>query len=131
MLEREDLDAVVIATPWRWHTPRAVEAMAAGKHALIEVPAAVTLDECWELVEAQEKTGRHCMMLENVCYGREELMVLNMCWRGLFGELTHSEAAYIHDLRMQMHDLERGTGSWRTSKRRGTETCTPLTASDR
>ena len=114
MLEREDLDAVVIATPWRWHTPMAIEAMAAGKHALIEVPAAVTLDECWELVETQERTGRHCMMLENVCYGREELMVLNMCRQGLFGELTHGEAAYIHDLREQMHDLERGTGSWRT-----------------
>ena len=114
LLEREDLDAVVIATPWRWHTPMAVDAMTAGKHALIEVPAAVTLDECWELVETQERTGRHCMMLENVCYGREELMVLNMCRRGLFGELTHGEAAYIHDLREQMNDLERGTGSWRT-----------------
>jgi len=116
MLEREDLDAVVIATPWRWHTPMAVDAMTAGKHALIEVPAAVTLDECWELVETQERTGRQCMMLENVCYGREELMVLNMCRQGLFGELTHGEAAYIHDLRTQMHDLERGTGSWRTQE---------------
>lgn len=114
MLEREDLDAVLIATPWRWHTPMAVDTMTAGKHALIEVPAAVTLDECWELVETQERSGRHCMMLENVCYGREELMVLNMCRQGLFGELTHGEAAYIHDLREQMHDVERGTGSWRT-----------------
>jgi hypothetical protein len=114
MLEREDLDLVLIATPWRWHTPMAVDAMKAGKHAFIEVPAAVTLDECWELVETQESTGRHCMMLENVCYGREELMVLNMCRQGVFGELTHGEAAYIHDLREQMHDVERGTGSWRT-----------------
>jgi predicted dehydrogenase len=80
----------------------------------VEVPAAVTLDECWELVEAQERAGLHLMMLENVCYGREELMVLNMCRQGLFGELTHGEAAYIHDLREQMKDLERGTGSWRT-----------------
>jgi hypothetical protein len=114
MLGRDDLDLVLIATPWRWHTPMAVDAMKAGKHALIEVPAAVTLDECWELVDTQEASGRHCMMLENVCYGREELMVLNMCRQGLFGELTHGEAAYIHDLREQMHDLERGTGSWRT-----------------
>jgi hypothetical protein len=114
LLERDDLDGVIIATPWRWHTPMAVDAMNAGKHAFIEVPAAVTLDECWELVETQEKRGAHCMMLENVCYGREELMVLNMCRKGLFGQLTHGEAAYIHDLRAQMHDLERGTGSWRT-----------------
>lgn len=114
MLERDDLDAVVISTPWRWHTPMAVDAMEAGKHAFVEVPAAITLDECWALVETQERTGRHCMMMENVCYGREELMVLNMCRQGLFGELTHGEAAYIHDLREQMHDVERGTGAWRT-----------------
>jgi predicted dehydrogenase len=114
LLERDDVDAALIATPWRWHTPMAVDAMNAGKHVFIEVPAAVTLDECWELVETQERTGVHCMMLENVCYGREELMVLNMCRLGLFGELTHGEAAYIHDLREQMNDVERGTGSWRT-----------------
>ena len=114
MLDRDDLDAVVISTPWRWHTKMAVDALERGKHAFVEVPAAVTVDECWELVEAQERTGLHLMMLENVCYGREELMVLNMCRQGLFGELTHGEAAYIHDLREQMHEMEHGTGSWRT-----------------
>jgi len=66
------------------------------------------------LVETQERTGLHCMMMENACYGREELMVLNRCRQGLFGELTHGEAAYIHDLREQMKDVARGTGSWRT-----------------
>jgi predicted dehydrogenase len=116
MLDRDDLDAVVISTPWRWHTRMAVDAVARGKHAFVEVPAAVTVDECWELVEAQERTGLHLMMLENVCYGREELMVLNMCRKGLFGELTHGEAAYIHDLREQMLELDRGTGSWRTQE---------------
>lgn len=122
MLERDDMDAVVISTPWRWHTPMAVDTMLADKHAFIEVPAAVTLDECWALVETQERTGRHCMMMENVCYGREELMVLNMCRLGVFGELTHGEGAYIHDLREQMKDVERGTGAWRTphhAKRNG------------
>ncbi len=79
MLERDDLDVVVICTPWRWHAPMAVDAMLAGKHALLEVPAAVTVEECWQLVDTAEKTQRHCMMLENVCYGRDELMVLNMC----------------------------------------------------
>ncbi len=122
MLDREELDLVVIATPWQWHTPMALAALKAGKHAVTEVPAAVTLDECWDLVETAEKAQRHCMMLENVCYGREELMVLNMCRKGLFGELLHGEAAYIHDLRGQMNEVERGTGSWRTyhySKRNG------------
>jgi predicted dehydrogenase len=114
MLERPDLDLVVIATPWELHTPQAVAAMKAGKHAVTEVPAAVTLDECWELVETAEKTRRHCMMLENVCYGREELMALNMCRMGVLGELLHGEAAYIHELRGQMNQVERGTGSWRT-----------------
>ena len=66
MLERDDLDIVLIATPWGWHTPMAVDAMKAGKHAFIEVPAVITVEECWELVEAQESTGRHCMMMENV-----------------------------------------------------------------
>ena len=121
MLER-DFDAVVIATPWEWHVPMAVDAMRAGKHAFVEVPASITVDGCWELVETAESTHRHCMMLENVNYGREELMVLNMCQMGLFGELLHGEAAYIHDLRSQMFEIEHGTGSWRTlhyTKRNG------------
>jgi len=114
MLQRDDLDIVIIATPWEEHTRMAVDAMNNGKHAFTEVPAAITVDQCWHLVETCEKTQKHCMMLENVCYGREELMVLNMCRQGVFGELLHGEAAYIHDLRGQMHDLPRGTGSWRT-----------------
>lgn len=122
MLERNDIDIVIIATPWEWHVPQAVDAMNAGKHAFIEVPAAITVEGCWELVDTAERTQRHCMMMENVNYGREELMVLNMCRLGLFGELLHGEAAYIHDLRGQMKEIERGTGSWRTlhyTKRNG------------
>jgi len=114
MLERDDIDVVLISTPWDWHVPMSVDAMKAGKHVLLEVPAAQTVEGCWELVETAEQTQRNCMMLENVCYGREELMVLNMCRQGLFGELLHGEAAYIHDLRGQMNEVERGTGSWRT-----------------
>jgi predicted dehydrogenase len=122
MLERDDIDIVIISTPWVWHTPMAVDAMKAGKHAFLEVPAALTIDECWQLVDTSEVTQKHCMMMENVNYGREELMVLNMCRLGVFGELLHGEAAYIHDLRGQMHEVERGTGSWRTleyAKRNG------------
>lgn len=116
MLDRKDIDIVLIATPWHEHVPMAVAAMNRGKHAFVEVPAAETIEGCWELVETSERTQMHCMMMENVNYGREELMVLNMCRVGVFGELLHGEAAYIHDLRSQMKEIEHGTGSWRTYK---------------
>ena len=115
MLAEAAPDAVFISTPWQDHAPMGVAAMQAGAHAFVEVPMALTLDELWDLVDASETTGRHCMMLENVCYGRDELMFLNMVRAGLLGELTHAEAAYVHDLRFQMQELERGTGSWRTA----------------
>jgi predicted dehydrogenase len=114
MLARQDIDIVIIATPWKWHTPMSVETMESGKHAFVEVPAATTLEECWQLVNTAERTQKNCMMMENVNYGREELMVLNMVRQGLFGELLHGEAAYIHDLRWQMKELDESTGSWRT-----------------
>ena len=113
MLERADIDAVFICTPWRAHVPMAVAAMRAGKHAFIEVPAAISLAECWQLVDVAEETQRHCMMMENCCYGREELMLLRMCREGAFGELLHGEASYLHDLRSQTKEVEHGTGSWR------------------
>lgn len=122
MLDRDDIDIVIISTPWEWHVPMCVDAMNRGKHAFTEVPAAYTVDGCWELVDTSERTRKHCMMMENVNYGREELMVLNMCRLNVFGELLHGEAAYIHDLRWQMNEVERGTGSWRTwhyTKRNG------------
>jgi len=114
MLERDDIDIVVIATPWRWHVPMAVDAMNAGKHAFVEVPAAVTVEGCWKLVDTAEKTQMHCMMLENCCYGRDELMALNMARLGIFGDLTYGEGGYIHNLRSQMRDLTHGCGFWRT-----------------
>ena len=96
---REDLDAVICATPWRWHTPVAVAAMRAGKYSATEVPAAITLDECWELVHTSEETGMPCMMLENVCYFENTLALLRMVREGVFGELLHAEAGYQHDCR--------------------------------
>lgn len=98
MCDRDDIDLVFIATPWDWHTPMAVYAMEQGKHAAIEVPAATTLEECWQLVETSERTRKHCMMLENCCYGFFELLTLNMARQGFFGEIVHGEGAYIHDL---------------------------------
>ena len=94
-----DLDLVYIATPWALHAPVALYAMEHGKHAAIEVPAAMTLEECWALVETSERTGRHCMQLENCCYGDVEMFSLNIARKGLLGEIMHAEGAYIHDLR--------------------------------
>ena len=87
MCDRDDLDLIYTATPWEWHVPVCVAAMETGKHAATEVPAAVTMDECWKLVETSEKTARHCVMMENCCYSRWMLMVLNMVRQGVFGEL--------------------------------------------
>ena len=98
MCERPDIDLVYICTPWALHAPMAVYVMEHGKHAATEVPAAVTLDECWQLVEISEKTQKHCMMLENCCYDFFELLTLNMARQGFFGEIVHGEGAYIHDL---------------------------------
>lgn len=98
MCERNDIDLVYIATPWHLHAPMAVYAMKQGKHVAVEVPAAVTIDQCWEMVETSEKTRKHCMILENCCYDFFELLTLNMARQGLLGEIVHVEGAYIHDL---------------------------------
>ena len=98
LCESNDVDIVYTPTPWHLHTPIAVYAMKNGKHAATEVPAAKTIDECWQLVETSEKTKMHCMMLENCCYDFFELLTLNMARQGMFGELVHAEGAYIHDL---------------------------------
>ncbi len=98
LCDRKDVDLIYIATPWDLHVPMAVYAMEQGKHVAIEVPAAKTLDECWQLVKTSEKTGKHCMMLENCCYDFFELMTLNMARQGFFGDIIHTEGAYIHYL---------------------------------
>lgn len=99
LCEREDLDLVFNATPWEFHAPVCVAAMGNGKHVATEIPMAIYIDECWQLVELSEKTGRHCVMMENCCYDRVELMILNMVRKDLFGELLHAECGYLHDLR--------------------------------
>lgn len=99
MLRRDDIDGVIIATPWEWHVPMAVATMKAGKYAGVEVSATVTLQESWDLVNTYEKTGSHCMILENVCYRRDVMAVLNMVRQNVFGELTHLQCGYQHDLR--------------------------------
>jgi predicted dehydrogenase len=107
LCRQDDLDFIYIATPWEWHARQALCAMRNGKHAGVEVPAGVTLPELWDLVRTSEQTRRHCLMLENCCYGDNEMMVLAMARQGLFGTITHGEAAYIHDLRMIMNETDK------------------------
>ena len=97
LMSRDDLDAVVIATPWEWHVPMAMYSMKAGKYTACEVPAALTFEQCWDLVNTHEQTGIPYMMLENWCYRGDNLAVLNMIRRGLLGEIVHCHCAYSHD----------------------------------
>jgi len=98
LCDRDDIDLIYICTPWDLHTPMAVYAMEHGKHVAIEVPAAINMDECWQLVETSEKTRKHCQMMENCCYDFFELLTLNMARQGFFGDIVHCEGAYIHNL---------------------------------
>lgn len=99
MCAEQELDLVYTATPHKWHVPVCVAAMENGKHAATEVPAAITLEGCWQLVETAEARGKHCVMMENCCYGRTEMAVLNMVRKGVLGELLHAECGYLHDVR--------------------------------
>jgi len=114
LCESEEVDLVFTATPWEWHVPVCLAAMKNGKHAATEVPAAVTMDECWQLVETAEKLHKHCVMMENCCYDYEEMMIFNMVRKGLLGEILHGEAGYLHDLRSLKFSKE-GEGLWRTA----------------
>ncbi|MBA4411506.1 MAG: Gfo/Idh/MocA family oxidoreductase [Bacteroidota bacterium] len=113
MCENPEIDLIYITSPWSWHTPMAVYAMEQGKHVATEVPAAVTIDECWQLVETSERTRKHCMMLENCCYDFFELLTLNMARQGFFGEIVHGEGAYIHNLRNLNFKKDGYTEMWR------------------
>lgn len=111
--DHKDIDLIYIATPWDMHVPMALYAMQQGKHVCIEVPAAVTVEECWKLVETSERTRKHCMMLENCCYDFFELLTLNMARQGYFGEIVHGEGAYIHNLLGLNFDKEGYYNMWR------------------
>ncbi len=113
MLKQQRPDIVIISTDWGSHASIACDCMRHGAHVFVEVPLAVSMKELWDVVDTAEATKRHCMMLENVNYGREELMFLNMCRQGVIGELLHGEAAYLHCLINQQHSFNYGEGSWR------------------
>jgi len=99
MLKNENLDAVFISSPWEWHHPHAIDSMKAGKIVGLEVGGATNIDECWDYVNVSEQTGIPLMALENVCYRRDVMAILNMVRKGLFGELVHGQGGYQHDLR--------------------------------
>jgi predicted dehydrogenase len=113
MIETENLDLVYVATPWHLHTPMCLYAMEHGKHVACEVPIALTLEDCWKVVETSERTRKHCMMLENCCYDFFEIMTLNMARQGMFGEIVHAEGAYIHDLRDLLFSKKGYENMWR------------------
>ena len=112
LVQRDDIDFVYSPTPWEWHAPVGIAAMSAGKHVGLEVPMATTMKDLWTLVETSEKTRKHCIMFENCCYDFNEMLVLNMVRDGVFGEITHGEAAYLHDLRWILNE-GRSEGLWR------------------
>ena len=100
MMERDDLDVIAIVTPWEGHTEQAVFAMEHGKHVYLELPAAQTIDEAWRLVEASERTQKHCMQVSRSAHRNDTAFVLKMAREGLFGDIIHAEGHYIHDLLM-------------------------------
>ena len=117
----EELDLVFTATPWEWHVPVALAAMANGKHAASEVPFATSVEDCWAIVEAAERERKHCIMMENCNYDRPEMLALNLVRQGLLGEVLNAECGYIHDLR-GIKFADQGEGLWRrawATKRNG------------
>lgn len=112
LCETETLDLVFTATPWEWHVPVLLAAMTNGKHAATEVPAAMTLEDCWALVESAEKHRKHCAMMENCNYDRMEMMAYHMVRQGLFGDILHAEGGYLHDLRAIKFE-RKDEGLWR------------------
>ena len=113
LCQSNEIDLVYICTPWNMHASMSAFAMESGKHVAVEVPACTTLDEAWQLVETSEKTRKHCMMLENCCYDFFELLTLNMARQGFFGDIVHTEGAYIHDLRDLNFIKDGYTDMWR------------------
>ena len=112
LCETEDLDLVYNATPWEWHVPIMLAAMKNGKHTATEVPAAMTVEDCWAIVDGAEKYRKHCILMENCNYDQMEMMVYNMVRQGVFGEILHAEGGYLHDLR-SIKFADTGEGLWR------------------
>ncbi|MGB7327940.1 MAG: Gfo/Idh/MocA family oxidoreductase [Rubripirellula sp.] len=111
MCQEQDLDLVYTATPWKWHVPVCLAAMENGSHAATEIPAALTVEDCWKLVDTSEASGKHLCMMENVNYRRDELTILKMVREGALGELLHADVGYLHDTRF-LKIRDKGDGLW-------------------
>jgi predicted dehydrogenase len=114
-MKRTDVDLVIVATYWQWHAPIGLAAMESGKHAALEVPAVNTMEDCWKIVNTSEKTRKHCLILEECCYGYNETLVLRMTHAGELGDLLYGEGAYLHDLRSILFS-DKGEGLWRRTE---------------
>ncbi|MGM0506409.1 MAG: Gfo/Idh/MocA family protein [Bacteroidota bacterium] len=120
--DRDDLDLILVCTPWHLHAPMCVYSMESGKHVATEIPAAITMEECLQLVETSERTRKHCYQMTNMCYGFFEMVTLNMARDGFFGDVIHGEGAYIHQLMRHNFDFDEYHNMWRlreNSKRNG------------
>jgi hypothetical protein len=115
LVARSDVDLVLVATPWSWHAEMSIAAMKHGKDVAMEVPGVTSLEDCWRIVRTSEETRKHCLMLENCCYGYNETLILRMIQGGEFGELLYGEGAYIHDLREELFS-NAGEGLWRRTE---------------
>ena len=113
LCKREDIDLIYVATPWNLHVPIGIYSMEHGKHVALEVPAAKTVKECWDLVQTSERARKHCVILENCCYDFFELLTLNLARNGFFGEIIHAEGAYIHEIGESLFFRGKPDRSWR------------------
>ncbi len=115
LVARDDLDLVVIATPWKWHVHMAVAGMKNGKHVAVEVPAATTIEDCWQLVDTSEQTASTASCLRTAATATTRRSCLRMIHAGLFGDLLYGEGAYLHDLREELFS-NKGEGLWRRTE---------------
>jgi hypothetical protein len=111
--ERDDIDLIIVTTPWDLHAPQCIYSMEHGKHVATEIPAAQTIEECWQLVETSERTRKHCLQMTNVCYGDFEMTTLNMARQGFLGDIIHGDGAYIHQLMRHNFSREQYHNMWR------------------
>lgn len=113
LVQQDNLDLIIIATPWNLHASMAIYCMEHEKHVACEVPISSSIEDCWKIIKTAESTQKHCIMMENCNYNEEELWILNMIQEGVFGDITHTEGAYLHDLRALLLDDEYYEGQWR------------------
>jgi len=118
--DRNDIDLIAIVTPWHLHAPMCIYAMESGKHAYTELPAATTIEECWQLVETSERTRKFCVQMASNCHEEMQAVILNMARAGYFGDIIHGEGAYIHDLLLRFNfDKKMYHNMWRLKENIG------------